>query len=118
MMVNPNFNSFLNVTTPTIRDCSSDDNGGFELVAGAPAIQVSGGGGVATVSEFQIDAEGAARRAIFNLKLPMKKRYDEVKRCEQRILEVTDRAGAKVELRIRQLYHDREEVTGYLVRRD
>ena len=29
--------------------------------------------------------EGAARRAIFNLKLPMKKRYDEVRRCKQRI---------------------------------
>jgi 23S rRNA (cytidine2498-2'-O)-methyltransferase len=63
-------------------------------------------------------AEGAARHAIFNLKLPMKKRYDEVKRCEQRILEVTDRAGTKAELQIRQLYHDREEVTGSLARRD
>jgi 23S rRNA (cytidine2498-2'-O)-methyltransferase len=63
-------------------------------------------------------SEGAARRAIFNLKLPMKKRYDEVKRCETRMLEITDRAGTRAELRIRQLYHDREEVTGYLVRRD
>jgi 23S rRNA (cytidine2498-2'-O)-methyltransferase len=63
-------------------------------------------------------ADGAARRAIFNLKLPMKKRYDEVKRCEQRMLEITDRAGTSAELRIRQLYHDREEVTAYLARRD
>jgi 23S rRNA (cytidine2498-2'-O)-methyltransferase len=63
-------------------------------------------------------ADGAARRAIFNLKLPMKKRYDEVKRCEQRMLEITDRTGTKAELRIRQLYHDREEVTGYLTRSD
>ncbi len=37
-------------------------------------------------------AEGAARRAIFNLKLPMKKRYDEVQRCEQRIGEILMRA--------------------------
>ena len=28
---------------------------------------------------------GLARRAIFNLKLPMKKRYDEVRLCEQHI---------------------------------
>jgi 23S rRNA (cytidine2498-2'-O)-methyltransferase len=63
-------------------------------------------------------AEGGARRAIFNLKLPMKKRYDEVKRCEQRMLEITDRAGIRAELRIRQLYHDREEVTGYLTLSD
>jgi len=63
-------------------------------------------------------ADGDTRRAIFNLKLPMKKRYDEVKRCEQRIREVTKRAGVNVDLRIRQLYHDREEVTGYVARQD
>ena len=63
-------------------------------------------------------ADGAARRAIFNLKLPMKKRYDEVQRCASRMLEITGRAGVNVELRIRQLYHDREEVTGYLRRKD
>ena len=63
-------------------------------------------------------ANGAARRAIFNLKLPMKKRYDEVRRCEQRMLEITERAGVNADLRIRQLYHDREEVTGYLTRRN
>ena len=48
----------------------------------------------------------------------MKKRYDEVKRCEQRILEITDRTSTKAGLRVRQLYHDREEVTGYLTRSD
>ncbi len=56
--------------------------------------------------------EGLARRAIFNLKLPMKKRYDEVRRCEQRI--VTALHGMRPSLVLRQLYHDREEVTGYL----
>jgi len=56
-------------------------------------------------------ADGAARRAIFNLKLPMKKRYDEVRRCMQRIGEMAPAAGT---LAVRQLYHDREEVTAYL----
>jgi 23S rRNA (cytidine2498-2'-O)-methyltransferase len=63
-------------------------------------------------------AEGTARRTIFNLKLPMKKRYDEVQRCAQRMLEITERSGMRADLRLRQLYHDREEVTGYLARRD
>jgi 23S rRNA (cytidine2498-2'-O)-methyltransferase len=56
--------------------------------------------------------DGLAHRAIFNLKLPMKKRYDEVRRCEQRI--VTSLRQVPHALSLRQLYHDREEVTGYL----
>jgi len=63
-------------------------------------------------------ADGDARRAIFNLKLPMKKRYDEVQRCATRMREITDRAHVKAKLTLKQLYHDREEVTGYLVRQD
>ncbi|MFO1397230.1 MAG: 23S rRNA (cytidine(2498)-2'-O)-methyltransferase RlmM [Burkholderiales bacterium] len=63
-------------------------------------------------------ADGMARRAIFNLKLPMKKRYDEVRRCEQRIAQVMDAAGVRHTLAVRQLYHDREEVTAYLARVD
>jgi 23S rRNA (cytidine2498-2'-O)-methyltransferase len=62
-------------------------------------------------------ADGAAKRAIFNLKLPMKKRYDEVQRCEQRMQDILQRAGVDATLRVRQLYHDREEVTGYVTRR-
>jgi 23S rRNA (cytidine2498-2'-O)-methyltransferase len=54
--------------------------------------------------------EGHARRAIFNLKLPMKKRYDEVRRCEQHIEGVLRHVPHT--LALRQLYHDREEVTG------
>lgn len=61
-------------------------------------------------------ADGLARRAIFNLKLPMKKRYDEVRRCEQRIAQVVGAAGVRCTLAVRQLYHDREEVTAYLAR--
>ena len=58
--------------------------------------------------------DGLAARAIFNLKLPMKKRYAEVSRCWLRIEEITDRARTRVGVKLRQLYHDREEVTGYL----
>ena len=59
-------------------------------------------------------AEGAARHAIFNLKLPMKKRYEEVERCREII--ASRMAGVEYTLRLRQLYHDRAEVTGYLTR--
>ena len=57
--------------------------------------------------------EGHARRTIFNLKLPMKKRHDEVRRCEAIIRDALTRAHVKHTLALRQLYHDREEITGY-----
>ena len=60
-------------------------------------------------------AEGWCRQAIFNLKLPMKKRYEEVERCRAIIDEAL--GGGGYYLRIRHLYHDREEVTAYLARR-
>ena len=63
-------------------------------------------------------ADGAARYAIFNLKLPMKKRDEEVHRCATIIAERLDRAGVACDFALRQLYHDREEVTGCLVRQD
>jgi 23S rRNA (cytidine2498-2'-O)-methyltransferase len=56
--------------------------------------------------------DGLARRAIFNLKLPMKKRYDEVRRCEQHVAAALREVPHA--LAMRQLYHDREEVTCYL----
>ena len=59
-----------------------------------------------------------ATRAIFNLKLPMKKRWAELERCREHIIEAMHAAGARFELSIKQLYHDREEVTCYLVRLD
>jgi len=53
--------------------------------------------------------EGWCRRSIFNLKLPMKKRYDETRLCMDLI---RAKAGARtIALRARQLYHDREEIT-------
>ena len=54
------------------------------------------------------------REAVFNLKLPMKQRYAEVKKCEERICNELGKAGFNVEIQFKQLYHDREEVTGHL----
>jgi len=53
-------------------------------------------------------ANGWCRRAIFNLKLPMKKRWDETRLCLD-LLQA--QAGQPLILRARQLYHDREEIT-------
>ncbi|WP_442770699.1 23S rRNA (cytidine(2498)-2'-O)-methyltransferase RlmM [Zoogloea ramigera] len=62
-------------------------------------------------------ATGRCRRSIFNLKLPMKKRHEEVERCRNLIDQRMRAAGLKYVLRIKHLYHDREEVTCYLTRR-
>ncbi|MFC0677200.1 23S rRNA (cytidine(2498)-2'-O)-methyltransferase RlmM [Lysobacter korlensis] len=52
--------------------------------------------------------EDWCRQTIFNLKLPMKKRWDETRLC----LELFEReAGRPMTIRARQLYHDREEIT-------
>jgi 23S rRNA (cytidine2498-2'-O)-methyltransferase len=60
--------------------------------------------------------EGRTRHAIFNLKLPMKKRYDEVDRCAAIIGSGLERSRARHRFALRQLYHDREEVTGCVTR--
>ncbi len=52
-----------------------------------------------------------ARYIIFNLKLPMKKRYAELLRCHDMIADACDEAGKPLVLQMKQLYHDREEVT-------
>lgn len=54
------------------------------------------------------------REAIFNLKLPMKQRYLEVKKCERRLLADLTALGLRADVQFKQLYHDREEVTGHL----
>ncbi|NCT68991.1 MAG: 23S rRNA (cytidine(2498)-2'-O)-methyltransferase RlmM [Rhodanobacteraceae bacterium] len=56
-------------------------------------------------------AQGWCRHAIFNLKLPMKKRYDEVELCLGLLRATLSDAGRRLDLRARQLYHDREEIT-------
>jgi 23S rRNA (cytidine2498-2'-O)-methyltransferase len=61
-------------------------------------------------------AGGHCRQAMFNLKLPMKKRYEELQLCRESIEETLDEAAVPFRLAFKQLYHDREEVTGYLQR--
>lgn len=62
-------------------------------------------------------ATGRCRRSIFNLKLPMKRRQAEVERCRALIDARLVAAKIKYVLRIKHLYHDREEVSCYLTRR-
>jgi len=52
--------------------------------------------------------EGWCKHAIFNLKLPMKKRWDETRLCLDLF---ADQAGRPLTTRAKQLYHDREEIT-------
>jgi len=52
--------------------------------------------------------EGWCRHAIFNLKLPRKKRWDEPRLCLDLFQE---QAGKPLVVRAKQLYHDREEIT-------
>ena len=59
-------------------------------------------------------ADGLCRRAIFNLKLPMKKRYDEVQLC---LSIVRDALGGAADIRAKQLFHDREEITVFATTR-
>jgi 23S rRNA (cytidine2498-2'-O)-methyltransferase len=48
---------------------------------------------------------------VFNLKLPMKKRYEEINRCLERLQKGMQEAGTEFEMDAHQLYHDRQEVT-------
>ena len=52
--------------------------------------------------------EGWCRQAIFNLKLPMKKRWQETRLCLDLFAQQAQRP---LRVRARQLYHDREEIT-------
>jgi 23S rRNA (cytidine2498-2'-O)-methyltransferase len=62
-------------------------------------------------------ALGLCRRAIFNLKLPMNKRYEEIKRCRGIIEARMGKTLTDYSLAFKQLYHDRAEITGYIWRR-
>ena len=59
---------------------------------------------------------GWCRETIFNLKLPMKKRYEEVSQNLAYIQEQLNAQGINAEIQARQLYHDREEVTVHVRR--
>ncbi len=60
--------------------------------------------------------EGACRRCIFNLKLPMKRRLETVWRCREVVVATLAAARLRHRLTFKHLYHDRMEVTGYLAR--
>lgn len=61
-------------------------------------------------------ANGWCRETIFNLKLPMKKRYEEVKQNLEMINTTLVEQGINAQVRARHLYHDREEVTVHIRR--
>lgn len=61
-------------------------------------------------------ASGASTRAIFNLKLPMKKRVEALAAALASVRAVLDAKGLRYRLEAKQLYHDREEVTVFLAR--
>ena len=58
--------------------------------------------------------EGWCKHAIFNLKLPMKKRWDETRMCLDLFAEKADKP---LTIRAKQLYHDREEITVFVTPR-
>ena len=53
---------------------------------------------------------GHTEMAIFNLKLPMKRRYEEVQKC----LDFIRKKMPQCRLQARHLYHDREEITVFV----
>jgi len=61
-------------------------------------------------------ATGATARAIFNLKLPMKKRVEALANALGSIRAILDAKDIRYHLEAKQLYHDREEVTVFLAR--
>ena len=61
-------------------------------------------------------ASGATTRAIFNLKLPMKKRVAALADALDIVRDVLDAKRMKYKLQAKQLYHDREEVTVFLAK--
>jgi 23S rRNA (cytidine2498-2'-O)-methyltransferase len=59
---------------------------------------------------------GATSRAIFNLKLPMKKRVESLENALGSIRTTLNAKGIRYRLEAKQLYHDREEVTVFLAK--
>lgn len=61
-------------------------------------------------------ARGWCRETIFNLKLPNRNRWQEIVRCHGVIEKALAEAQGDHALRMKHLYHDREEVTAHLRR--
>lgn len=62
--------------------------------------------------------KGWAKETIFNLKLPMKGRYDEVLQDIENLKVYLIENGVKFKLQAKHLYHDREEITVHIQRLD
>ena len=60
------------------------------------------------------DEDDWCGETIFNLKLPMKKRYQEVKECLVLMEEILANTGKVFEISSKHLYHDREEITCHI----
>ncbi|MDO6707780.1 23S rRNA (cytidine(2498)-2'-O)-methyltransferase RlmM [Photobacterium sp. 1_MG-2023] len=58
--------------------------------------------------------KGWAKETIFNLKLPMKGRYDEVLQDIENLKVFLIQNGLKFRLQAKHLYHDREEITVHI----
>lgn len=58
------------------------------------------------------------RYTIFNLKFPMKKRYEEWLNCRDVIVGALESSELRCRFRARHLYHDREEITCFIERVD
>ena len=54
---------------------------------------------------------GWCRESVFNLKLPMKQRYPEVRSCLESLTSALKDAGLNARVAAKHLYHDREEIT-------
>jgi 23S rRNA (cytidine2498-2'-O)-methyltransferase len=61
-------------------------------------------------------AAGWCKHAIFNLKLPMKQRVAALDSALGGIRKQLDEEGINYRMIVKQLYHDREEVTVFLTR--
>ncbi|AOF54069.1 23S rRNA (cytidine(2498)-2'-O)-methyltransferase RlmM [Rodentibacter caecimuris] len=58
---------------------------------------------------------GWCRETIFNLKLPMKKRYQEVMQCLENLTDMLNKQNLTFEIQAKHLFHDREEITVHIV---
>jgi 23S rRNA (cytidine2498-2'-O)-methyltransferase len=58
---------------------------------------------------------GDCRNAIFNLKLPMKQRFEEAHTCLERVSGRLGKLQRPFKLKARQLFHDREEITCVII---
>lgn len=71
-------------------------------------------GRIAALMELWL-LQNMCRHALFNLKLPMKKRAQEVQSISDCIQHNLSKQG-EFDIRIKQLYHDRDEVTVLIIR--